>query len=446
VLDGRDPQEALIRHDGLVITVGEFLALADQVAARLAAGQTVLNLCVRRSSFLAGFVAALRARCTTLLPASRAPEIIEQVRGLYPGSLVIDDASVVSANAAGAPASPARGAQPTVAPDLVAMIGFTSGSTGEPSRHGKMWRVVAASTAHNAVRICAALPQNGRRGLPWIVGTVPPQHMYGMELTVLLPLLGRMSLHGAHPLLPAEVAAALDEVPPPRILVSTPIHLRAIVASGVRLPHVEVTISATAPLDETLARTVEAATGGVLVEMFGSTETCILGSRRTATESAWQPYPGVRFSADGVGTRVEAPWFAHAERLQDIIETDPAGNFHLLGRSADLIDVAGKRASLADLTLRILRIPGVVDAAVFQPDEARGLVRRVAALVVAPGHTSATIRAALDGAIDPAFMPRPLLIVTALPRNTAGKLPRTALLAALQHHLRNVPGSPTGPA
>ncbi len=433
MLQGRDPREPLIFDNGRLISVGEFLARSRHVAGRLAVGRTVLNLCEKRPAFLAGFVAALQARCTTLLPASRSPEVIAHMRSLYPDSLCVDDQE---------PESPVVGQEAAplgpVPDDHVVMIGFTSGSTGEPSRHEKTWRTVASITAQNSATIRAALPPGGAQALPWIVGTVPSQHMYGMELTVLLPLLGGMSIHATRPLLPTEVAATLAAVPAPRILISTPAHLRAIVASGVPLPHTEVTISATAPLEETLARAVEAATGGVLLEMFGSTETCILGTRRTARESAWRSYAGVRFTPDGQGTRVDAPWFVRSEHLQDVIETDATGSFRLIGRSADLIDVAGKRASLADLTQRILRIPGVVDAVIFQPDTTRSLVRRLAALIVAPGHTGASIRAALEPAIDPAFMPRPLLIVHALPRTPAGKLPRSALQAMLQQYQRDI--------
>jgi len=43
---------------------------------------------------------------------------------------------------------------------------------------------------------------------------------------------------------------------------------------------------------------------------------------------------------------------------------------------------------------------------------------------------------ALENALDPAFMPRPLVMVAALPRTPAGKLPRSALEAALQQHQR----------
>jgi acyl-coenzyme A synthetase/AMP-(fatty) acid ligase len=408
------------------LTVGAFLARAASARRRLEGRTEVVNRCETRIGFLAGYAGALAAGCTTLLPASRAPEVVAAVHAAFPGAADLDDGDIGPGTGSGV-----ADALTSPAPAALAMIGFTSGSTGVPTLHRKFWGSVAASTAHNAARLRAAIPAHLAGAQPWIVGTVPSQHMYGMELTVLLPLLGGMGLHAGRPLLPAEVASALAEVPEPRILVSTPAHLRAIVAAGVPLPAVQVVVSATAPLDADLARAVEAASGARLVETFGSTETCIIGHRETAREAAWHPYPGVRFEAEDEGTLVHAPWFPAPQRLLDVIETAPDGTFMLRGRSADLIDVAGKRASLADLTQRILRIPGVVDAVAFQPEAARGLVRRVAAFVVAPTLTPAAVRAALEGAIDPVFMPRPLLMVEALPRNAAGKLPRRDLEAAL---------------
>jgi acyl-coenzyme A synthetase/AMP-(fatty) acid ligase len=429
LLAGRSGQEPFLQDRSGLLDVAAFSAHAAAAARRLAGCRHVVNLCDTRLGFLAGYAGALAAGCTTLLPSSRAQEVVASVRAAFPGCQTFDDDDLQ----AGEPrsAAPLTTAGPRLGDDGPVMIGFTSGSTGLPTGHAKYWASVCASTYFNAERIRAAIPPELRGELPWIVGTVPSQHMYGMELTVLLPLLERMGLHGGRPLLPAEVAAALEDVPPPRVLVSTPAHLRAIVAAGARLPRVHVIISATAPLDAELARAVEAATGACLVETFGSTETCIIGHRETARDVAWRPYPGVTFTAEDGGTRVETPWFHEPQRLLDVIEAQPDGTFVLQGRSSDLIDVAGKRASLADLTQRILRIPGVVDAIAFQPESARGLVRRVAALVVAPTLTGATVRAALESAIDPVFMPRPLLFVDALPRNAAGKLPRHALEAAL---------------
>jgi acyl-coenzyme A synthetase/AMP-(fatty) acid ligase len=90
-------------------------------------------------------------------------------------------------------------------------------------------------------------------------------------------------------------------------------------------------------------------------------------------------------------------------------------------------------ASLGELTQRVLALPGVEDAVVFQSDRAdAGGVRRIAALVVAPGRDAAALLAELRGAVDPVFLPRPLKCVTRLPRNATGKLPREALLALLE--------------
>jgi acyl-coenzyme A synthetase/AMP-(fatty) acid ligase len=109
----------------------------------------------------------------------------------------------------------------------------------------------------------------------------------------------------------------------------------------------------------------------------------------------------------------------------------PSREFMLRGRNSDLLEIAGKRASLGDLTCRLLAIPGVTDAIVFQLDADANGVGRLAALAVAHGVRKAEILAGLRAAVDPVFLPRPLRLVTALPRNHAGKLPRSALLAAL---------------
>ena len=139
-----------------------------------------------------------------------------------------------------------------------------------------------------------------------------------------------------------------------------------------------------------------------------------------------------------LGTWVDAPWFAAPVQLQDIIELQGPGAFTVRGRNADLIEVAGKRASLSDLTRRLLAVPGVRDAAVFQPEpDAVGVIRRVAAVVVAPGLQPRAVLQQLAPSVDPAFMPRPLLIVEALPRNELGKLPREQLLALLRRSRSN---------
>jgi acyl-coenzyme A synthetase/AMP-(fatty) acid ligase len=258
--------------------------------------------------------------------------------------------------------------------------------------------------------------------------------MYGMELSVLMPLLGDAAVHAGQPLFPVDVATALGDVPRPRILVSTPVHLRVLLDSGIRLPALDLIVSATAPMGSDLAAALEHRFDTALLEMFGSTETCVIASRRTAHEETWRPYQGIRLAQGEESTRVGAPWLEAAVELQDVLRLQHDGSFVVIGRNSDMIEVAGKRASLSDLTRRLLAIPGVSDAVVFQPDpEVTATARRVAALVVTnSGLTEAEIKAGLAPSVDPVFLPRPLVIVDRLPRNEVGKLPRAQLLAMLE--------------
>jgi acyl-coenzyme A synthetase/AMP-(fatty) acid ligase len=269
-----------------------------------------------------------------------------------------------------------------------------------------------------------------------VVATVPPQHMYGIEMSVLLPLLGGAGVHAGRPFFPADVAAALTEVTAPRVLVTTPVHLRALVASGIALPPLAAMVSATAPLPQALAQAAERRFAAPLLEVFGSTETCVFASRRAACEADWTLYPHAHLQPQPDGTQVSAAQLDAPRLLPDIVSLSADGRrFRLCGRQADMLEIAGKRASLGDLTHRLLAIPGVQDGVVFQLDDDGALgVHRIAALAVAPSLDPHTILDALRCAIDPVFLPRPLLKVDALPRNETGKLPRAALLQLLARH------------
>ena len=113
--------------------------------------------------------------------------------------------------------------------------------------------------------------------------------------------------------------------------------------------------------------------------------------------------------------------------LADVIELRNRNAFLLHGRTADLVNIAGKRTSLAHLNFQLNSIEGVRDGTFVMPEEDDGTVTRLTAFVVAPGLASETIMAALRQRIDAAFLPRPLCFVQSLPRNGTGKLPRVAL-------------------
>ncbi len=425
-------------RSGQAVTVDAFLADVATVAAQLPDAPEAVNLCANRYAFLVAFCALLVRRQTNLLPPSRAPLVLGEILAAHEGSYALSDALRAPAPTATVLLSvldgtgQAPGSVPLIGGAQLAVIGFTSGSTGQPGANRKPWRSLRRAGLQDVAAVLDALaPAPGT--ITQIVATVPPQHMYGIEMSVLLPLLGPFAVSDRHPLLPADVAAALAEVPAPRLLVSTPVHLQALLRAGVELPPLELVVSATAPLARELAASVEERFATRVFEVFGSTETCVIAHRFSAREEHWQLQEGVRLRPLEDGTVVETPALERPVKLADQIELLPARRFALRGRQADLLEIAGKRASLADLTRRLLALPGVTDAVVFQTDDCDALgVRRIAALAVAPERSEAELLAALRAAIDPAFLPRPLRMVAALPRNETGKLPRQALIAMLR--------------
>lgn len=437
------PELALLAPDALdralgfsnqgPVSVRDFLADVAAAAQALPEARHAINLCEDRYQFLVAFCAVVLRGQINLLPHSRAPNVVVEALERYPNSYSLAESPP--------PAVPPRfhqlrasagsrltdSAIPRIAAQQVVAIGFTSGSSGQPKPNRKTWGSFVASTALNAALLREHVGDHAQ-----LVATVPPQHMYGMETSVLLPLLGGMAVHSGRPFFPAEIADALQQARAPRVLVTTPVHLRALLQSGIVLPPLAAVLSATAPLGQELAEQAESHWGAPVLEMFGSTETCVFAYRRTARETDWRLYPGVQLQPQPHGTGVAAPWFAEPVMLQDLIELLPGG-FRLCGRSSDLLEIAGKRASLGELNRRLLDVPGVQDGVVLQTDvcDASG-VQRICALVVAPGLDEAGILAALRGAVDPVFLPRPLRLVDSLPRNETGKLPRAALLALLE--------------
>lgn len=418
------------------IDVARFLRQVHAVAQRLPGCPHLLNLCDDRYRFLLGFAAALTRGITTLLPPSRATGVLTELLDRHPGAGLLGDCALVESLATERHAGCVRldgelaeadGDMPRVPAGLLAAIGFTSGSSGPPQAHAKYWGSFCASTALNDGLLAAHVGDEAG-----IVSTVPSQHMYGMETSVLLPLRGRFAIHASRPFFPADIAASLAQLDTPRVLVTTPVHLRTLLASGQALPPLAAIVSATAPLARELAQEAEARLETRVIELFGSTETCVIGHRRTAREDDWTAYEGIHFAPRPDGTQVTSEWLPAPVVLQDVIERAPPHGFRLAGRASDHLEIAGKRSSLIELTRRLLAIPGVEDGVVFQPDQAGASVRRVAALVVAPGLDVADLLVALRETVDPVFLPRPLRLVDALPRNATGKLPREALLAALQ--------------
>ena len=435
LIAGFTAERPLLRQRGGVLSAGEFLRRVLALAGQLPSRQFLVNLCEQRANFLIAWCAAVVRGQTNLLPASRAPRVIADAEAGHADHHRVDDDLVAKLLARGT--ADVVPVVPQIAGDHVVQIAFTSGSTGTPTAHPTRWGSVQHHTGFTALRIRECLGETAAAAQPTVIATVPPQHMYGAETSVLLPLLAGMAVHAGRPLFPADVASSLEDAPAPRVLVTTPVHLRTLLASTQEFPPLAAVVSATAPLDAALARRVTAVMRAPLLEIFGSTETGAIATRLTAHESGWRLYPGVSVEPAADHTRVRAPWLAEGTALQDVVEVTAPGRMLLRGRNVDLIEIAGKRASLSDLTRRLLAIPGVRDAVVFQPTDAEagawgvGRVHRLAAAVVAPTSSEEEILAAMAQGVDPLFLPRPLLKVAAVPRDELGKTSRAQLLALL---------------
>jgi len=304
----------------------------------------------------------------------------------------------------------------------VAAIVFTSGSTGQPVPHRKTW----GSLVGVALAEIEILQLRTRPGMA-LIGTVPPQHVFGLEATVLMVMQGGFALHAGRPFYPADIRSGLAALPRPRGLVIAPAHLRVLLSEPEQLPAADFLLCATSPLSRELAAQAEARFGSHLHEIYGCTESGGIASRRTVATREWRTMAGVTLRTDDAGTWVKGGHVEIEVQLADVIELRGGGQFLLHGRTADLVNIAGKRTSLLHLNYHLNSIEGVRDGVFVVPEEHGETVTRLTAYVVAPGVSRETLMRALRQRIDSAFLPRPLHFVDRLPRNDAGKLPRQAL-------------------
>jgi acyl-coenzyme A synthetase/AMP-(fatty) acid ligase len=410
------------------VTVERYLLDVTGLSELLPPHRHIVNLCSDRYRFAVALGAALIREQVSLMPQSDAAGMLSQLAVEFDDVYCLHDGPE---RAFGIPsvAYPARvGTQhsltiPCFSENQPAVMLFTSGSTGRPIPHLKSWGCLVRSTLA-AGRALAISEIPGAT----IVGTVPQQHSYGFESTVMLALQNGLTLHHARPFYPADVAAIIEATSRPRVLVTTPFHLRAILADPERLPFVDLVISATASLAPELAAEAENRLGTRLIEIYGCSEAGQLALRRTIDGDEWRCFDGVVLKQDAAGSWASGAPVEGEVLLGDIIELTGPGRFRLHGRTADLVTIAGKRTSLAYLNHQLNSIQGVRDGVFILPEQTANRITRLMAFVVAPGLSSEAIVAALRQRIDPAFLPRPLRLVDALPRNITGKLPRDAIV------------------
>ncbi|HSI44041.1 MAG TPA: AMP-binding protein [Methylotenera sp.] len=439
--------QAIAWRNDKPIPVQQFLKDVTLLAAALPAGQHILNVCRDRYHFAVGFAAALLSNKVSLLPPTHTSEMVQQIKTFANDVFCLHDNPdcdialpkllypVLSEDLKSSIDSDLIASDlkvPLIDIGQLAAIVFTSGSTGTPVPHRKSWGSLVRNVQAQAKRLKLDSQTHYT-----VLGTIPPQHMYGFESTVLLPMQSGNALSSEQPFYPADIAAALTKITGNRMLVSTPLHLRLLLDAELALPELSLVLSATAPLSTALANKTEMLLKAPLLEIYGSTETGQIATRRTTETEQWQLLPSVhltardeRYWADGGHIETSVP-------LNDVIELLDKDHFILQGRMQDIVNIAGKRSSIANLDYHLNSVAGVTDGAFFMPDEqSHDHVTRLCACVVAPSLSPAQILAELRTRIDPVFLPRPLLFVESLPRNSTGKLPRSALQKLIDEQMR----------
>ncbi len=434
-----DMERPLAYRHGAVITAAQYIADVCFCAERLPESNYVLLACQDRYAFAVGFGAAMVRGQSCLLPSTHTVELIANLASTYEALYCMTDnpacafALPITLIGDGLLSDmPAAGVQgmPLIAGDHVAAYVYTSGSTGLPVAHPKHWDKLVANVQSEGARL-GIVPGSCYT----IVGTVPPQHMYGFESTVLVALQNGAAFEAGRPFYPADIERAIAGVPQPRALVTTPFHLRAWLTEVAAPSSLDLLVCATAPLAIALAEEAERKTTARLLEIYGSTETGQLATRRTTETSEWTTFDGIvihqtESMSIASGTQVEG-----SVPINDVLELKSERVFILHGRTADMVNVAGKSTTLDYLNHQLLSIEGVEDGAFIvqgASTEGTGNTMRLAAVVVAPTHTVETLQAELRRKIAPAFLPRPLKLVPSLPRNGTSKLPREALLELIK--------------
>ncbi len=408
-------------YDNTPVTRERLFAHAVYLSQQLPDRNYAINLCQNRYLFTVAYLAVLIKQQINLLPANRSKRDISQLLQEYPQSYCLSD-NPESGQKAVFVIDPAIPDQPLAdwpdfSPQAIASISFTSGSTGKPKKITKTWGEFRKSAELATRRL--ELDDNGLM----ILSTVPPQHMYGLETSVFWPLYGSIKISSERPFFPEDIRRLSKSSPYRCVLISSPIHLRSCSKASITWHNIAMVLSSTAPMPFDLAVRIEQQMQAPLYEIFGSTETLSYASRRPIKNGLWQPYPGIRLVTDNERFHLYGGHLPRSVALDDQFYIEADGTFELIGRSTDMIKIAGKRASLMELNRIINSIPGVEEAVYY-----RTVSERLGAFVVSRLSKKALLDE-LRTAMDEVFLPRPLTRVKQLPRNETGKI----MLREVQH-------------
>ena len=161
--------------------------------------------------------------------------------------------------------------------------------------------------------------------------------------------------------------------------------------------------------------------------------------RQTAKSDRWEKFDKLNFEiAESGEVKVTAAHLNAPVILEDAIKMHNADHFSLRGRVSDQVKVAGKRGSLHEVNAVLATFDGLIDGTVIFPEQSKTVPRLVALVVLRDGVDKKSLTKHFRQHLDPAFVPRPILLVDELPREESGKLAKAKVLDLYQSTLASL--------
>jgi long-chain acyl-CoA synthetase len=348
---------------------------------------------------------------------------------------------------------------PRPATDDIALIQYTSGTTGTPKgavlSHGNLMA--------NAAQARAWIPQISAGDHSVVHAVLPMFHAYGLTLclTFAMSIAGRLVLFPAFD--PDLVLAAIKKRPPTFLPAVPPIYTRlqhAADSKKVSLKGIAIGISGAMPLSQDVIEPWEARTGGYLVEGYGLSECSpvlmanpVADSRRLGAVGLPLPSTEARVvdpdDASKVlgtdepgelqvrGPQVFSGYWGKAEatdevftadgwfRTGDIVAIDADGFVHIVDRLKELIITGGFNVAPSEVEDTLVKHPSVREVAVVGITTG-GNEQVVAAVVPTDPATfdPDVLRAYAREHMAAYKVPRRVVVVEDLPRSMIGKVLR----------------------
>ncbi|WP_431800900.1 long-chain-fatty-acid--CoA ligase [Microbacterium sp. bgisy203] len=356
-------------------------------------------------------------------------------------------------------ARPLPSSYPKPTTDDLAIIQYTSGTTGSPKGAMLTHRNLLA----NARQALAWTPSITRGKGCVVYAVLPMFHAYGLTLclTFAMSMGARLVLFPRFE--PAMVLEVTKKHPATFLPLVPPIAdrlLRAAQAEGVSLAGTEIAISGAMPLPHELVVPWEKATGGYLVEGYGLSECSpvlmanpVADNRKPGTvglplpgtecrvvdpDEPTQDVPaGERGELVVRGPQVFQGYYGKPEetervfvngwfRTGDVVQIDDDGFVKIVDRIKELIITGGFNVAPTEVENALRQHPRVVDAAVVGlPSDHSG--EEVVAAVVVDGDGAVDVEEMRDftrGILTPYKVPRRIFVVDELPTSLIGKVLR----------------------